>query len=92
MTCQGVGTSRSTTSCKRKSPLHGLEKISSDALLTVQSRGADKSIRYVAEENITPLMGNPPASLMRLAGRYFKRWDEEGARFISNLRDEYPDD
>ncbi|CAN8104832.1 unnamed protein product [Discula destructiva] len=53
---------------------------------------ADKSSRYVAEENIAPLQDRPPESLMRLAGRYFKRWDQESGRFISNMRDEYPDD
>lgn len=30
--------------------------------------------------------------LLRLAGRYFKRWDENEERFVSNLRDQYPDD
>lgn len=65
-------------------------------LLTIMtdctSRASDKSSRYVAEENITPLIGWPPLSLLRLAGRYFKRWDTEEERFISNIRDEYPDD
>jgi F-box protein 21 len=30
--------------------------------------------------------------LMSLAGRFFKRWDQENRVFISNIRDEYPDD
>ena len=33
-----------------------------------------------------------PVSLMSLAGRFFKRWDSEERAFISNIRDEYPDD
>lgn len=53
---------------------------------------ADKSSRYVAEENITPLSGPPPQSLLRLAGRFFKRWDEAAGRFASNMQDEYPHD
>jgi F-box protein 21 len=52
----------------------------------------DKSVRYVAEENIDRLFELPCASLMQLAGRYFKRWDEESRGFVSNIRDEYPDD
>ncbi|KAL1303183.1 hypothetical protein AAFC00_006608 [Neodothiora populina] len=54
--------------------------------------GADKSSRYVAEENIEPLTEPPPPSLMRLAGRHFKRYDSETNMFISNIKDEYPDD
>lgn len=53
----------------------------------------DKGVRYVAEENIeiiTPEL--PPHDLMALAGRHFKRWDKEARRFVSNIRDEYPDD
>ncbi|KAK4549025.1 hypothetical protein LTR36_007481 [Oleoguttula mirabilis] len=52
----------------------------------------DKSIRYVAEENITAVREKPGEGLMGLAGRYFKRWDEGEGRFVSNMRDEYPDD
>ncbi|KAK7750999.1 hypothetical protein SLS62_006984 [Diatrype stigma] len=56
----------------------------------------DKSDRYVAQENIdvTPeVVGDsPPPVLMEMAGQYFKRWDRENIRFISNIRDEYPDD
>lgn len=53
---------------------------------------ADKSSRYVAEENIIPLTDTPPQSLLRLAGRFFRRWDMEEGRFVSNIHDEYPDD
>lgn len=64
------------------------------------SSSADKSIRYVAEENIEPAgipeagaaVHEPPAGLMRMAGRWFKRWDPSIGRFVSNLREEYPDD
>ncbi|KAI9697505.1 MAG: hypothetical protein M1820_007771 [Bogoriella megaspora] len=53
---------------------------------------SDKSTRYVAEENIRIDTGHPSRRLMTLAGRYFKRWDQEKGAFISNVRDEYPDD
>ncbi|KAL6703465.1 hypothetical protein ACN47E_009639 [Coniothyrium glycines] len=54
----------------------------------------DKSIRYVAEENIqlVPAGTSPSEAIMRLAGRHFKRWDAERRIFVSNIRDEYPDD
>ncbi|KAL1958475.1 hypothetical protein VTO42DRAFT_4339 [Malbranchea cinnamomea] len=55
----------------------------------------DKSVRYVAEENIQiihPPLSSLPSVLVNLAGKYFKRWDHESRRFVSNIRDEYPDD
>jgi F-box protein 21 len=52
----------------------------------------DTSIRYVAEENIEIIETGEVDSLKSLAGRYFKRWDSERGRFVSNIRDEYPDD
>ncbi|CZT42417.1 uncharacterized protein RSE6_02323 [Rhynchosporium secalis] len=52
----------------------------------------DASVRYVAEENIEIIEPEVPTSLMSLAGRYFNRWDKERHVFISNIRDEYPDD
>ncbi|KAF2031836.1 YccV-like-domain-containing protein [Setomelanomma holmii] len=54
----------------------------------------DKSVRYVAEENIeTVLRGTEPSeALLLLAGRHFKRWDGDAQVFVSNVRDEYPDD
>ena len=52
----------------------------------------DTSIRYVAEENVDIVEPDVPVSLMSLAGRFFKRWDKERRIFVSNLRDEYPDD
>jgi F-box protein 21 len=54
----------------------------------------DKSVRYVAEENIEPVSPNtePSEAIMRLAGRHFKRWDADAHLFVSNMRDEYPHD
>lgn len=54
----------------------------------------DKSVRYVAAENIEPVGRDtlPSAAIMKLAGRHFKRWDTASHSFVSNLRDEYPDD
>jgi F-box protein 21 len=52
----------------------------------------DKSVRYVAEENITVLEDAPSRELLELAGRYFKRWDDGEKVFVSNIRDEYPHD
>lgn len=57
------------------------------------SRSEDRSVRYVAEENIELLHEKPRAGgLMELAGRYFKRWDEAEKKFASNVLDAYPDD
>jgi len=55
-------------------------------------RADDKSDRYVAEENIVIKEDTPSEVLMDLAGRYFKRWDLELRRFVSNIREAYPDD
>ncbi|KAF2738024.1 F-box domain-containing protein [Polyplosphaeria fusca] len=54
----------------------------------------DKSIRYVAEENIMPVGENvePSEAMLKLAGRHFKRWDDANHVFVSNVRDEFPDD
>lgn len=57
-------------------------------------RAQDKTIRYVAEENVTIVAPDDfefgPA-FPDYAGRYFKRWDRNTHRFISNVMDEYPD-
>ncbi|OJD13888.1 hypothetical protein AJ78_05709 [Emergomyces pasteurianus Ep9510] len=56
---------------------------------------SDKSVRYVAEENIEPIspeISQLPPAFVKLAGKHFKRWDPEVRIFISNIRDEYPDD
>ena len=52
----------------------------------------DSSIRYVAEENIEIIEPELPVSLMGLAGKFFKRWDQKERVFVSNIRDEYPED
>ncbi|KAL5361891.1 Hemimethylated DNA-binding protein YccV like-domain-containing protein [Aspergillus floccosus] len=55
----------------------------------------DRSVRYVAEENIWPTeprLSDMPCDLLETAGKHFKRWDEENHVFISNVKDEYPDD
>ncbi|KAI9680775.1 MAG: hypothetical protein M1817_004215 [Caeruleum heppii] len=53
----------------------------------------DKSVRYVAEENIGVMNPHAPSpTMLQLAGKHFKRWDPVSSRFVSNIRDEYPDD
>lgn len=56
----------------------------------------EESTRYVAEENIKLLTAeellDPPEGLGLIAGRYFKRWDKVEGRYMSNLRDQYPED
>ena len=54
--------------------------------------GEDKAVRYVAQENIEIITPEIPHNLMPLAGRHFKRWDKEIRTFVSNIKDEYPDD
>lgn len=61
-------------------------------LIFILCSADDKSVRYVAEENITVLEDAPTQNLLELAGRYFKRWDEGEKIFVSNIRDEYPHD
>lgn len=56
-------------------------------------RVEDRSTRYVAEENVQIATPNGPTpSLMAIAGQHFKRWDTKSKVFVSNIRDEYPDD
>ena len=56
------------------------------------NRVEDKSVRYVAEENIRIVKPVTPYGLIHLAGKHFKRWDRESRCFVSNIRDEYPND
>lgn len=56
------------------------------------NRVNEKSTRYVAQENIRPVDDEPSDALKLLAGRYFRCWDGENKKFVSNIRDEYPDD
>ncbi|KAK8074117.1 hypothetical protein PG994_005016 [Apiospora phragmitis] len=52
-----------------------------------------RNSRYVAQENILKLTREPTGDIItKIAGRYFKRWDTEGHVFVSNLKEEYPDD
>ena len=55
------------------------------------SRVDDSSVRYVAEDNIEIIHEAGP-ELMALAGQHFKRWDKASRNFVSNIKDEYPDD
>ncbi|GAB7361350.1 hypothetical protein MBLNU230_g1406t1 [Neophaeotheca triangularis] len=52
----------------------------------------DRSSRYVAQENIELLDTYPADTIMRMAGKHFKRYDQEKKMFVSNIKDEYPDD
>lgn len=56
------------------------------------SRVEDGTLRYVAEDNIKVVSTKPGARLRYLAGRHFKRWDAQIGRFVSNIKEEYPDD
>ncbi len=49
-------------------------------------------MRYVAEENVVDLGVDAGAKLISLAGRHFKRWDRVSQTFVSNIKDEYPND
>ncbi|KAK8037338.1 F-box domain-containing protein [Apiospora marii] len=52
-----------------------------------------RNARYVAQENIMKLARAPKGDILtKIAGRYFKRWDVEAQVFVSNLKEEYPDD
>jgi len=52
----------------------------------------DGTVRYVAEENIRPVKPKNVRSLIGLAGKYFKRFDPEEGKFVSNMHVEFPDD
>ncbi|KAL2009271.1 hypothetical protein VTN00DRAFT_7465 [Thermoascus crustaceus] len=48
----------------------------------------DRSVRYVAEENIeiiTPHISELPSSFSMVAGKHFKRWDEQTRTFFAEL-------
>jgi hypothetical protein len=78
-----------TTFCKSRSA----QCLISCVLMTCYS-SCDKATRYVAQENILPITQGkgPSEGILRLAGRFFKRWDKENHIFVSNVKDEYPDD
>ncbi|EWC45053.1 hypothetical protein DRE_06333 [Drechslerella stenobrocha 248] len=53
----------------------------------------DLSVRYVAQENILEQRPTSPGRLAHvLAGKYFKRFNSSEGRFVSNMREEYPED
>lgn len=56
----------------------------------------DETTRYVAEENVKLFrpeeLAGMPEGLAMIAGKYFERWDDQTKRFVSNVRDQYPED
>ena len=72
--------------------VHGSAYLAYRRLISVYFRSDDKSDRYVAEQNIVIKEDKPSGALMNLAGKYFKRWDQKLGRFVSNIREIYPDD
>jgi hypothetical protein len=61
-------------------------------------RVEDESTRYVAEENVNLLLpaemsGDELVNSFPIEiGKYFLRYDAERGEFVSNVRQEYPDD
>lgn len=80
-------TRASTTHCKSALCSHLRQQLTDRT-----ARVEDTSVRYVAEENIEIIEPEVPFTLMSLAGKFFKRWDKENRVFVSNIRDEYPED
>jgi len=58
----------------------------------------DQSTRYVAQENIIPLTPEEftdedvEKTFSMQIGKWFRRFDATTATFVSNVRDEYPED
>ncbi|KAI9809639.1 MAG: hypothetical protein M1825_000071 [Sarcosagium campestre] len=53
----------------------------------------DTTVRYVAQSSIEIVdIQEPSRIMMELAGKYFKRWDRDSRSFVSNMKDEYPED
>lgn len=63
-------------------------------MLTKFRRSGSLSQAQVLQNSIAPLEdGAPiPHELFEIAGLYFKRFDAATRSFISNIREEYPDD
>lgn len=61
-------------------------------LLLNAARVDDGTVRYVAEENISVVHEDPSAGMIAMAGQHFKRWNGTTSAFVSNIKDEYPDD
>jgi F-box protein 21 len=75
------------------SPYMDISAEAADVFSWVSSGGESSApYRYVAEDNILIITPDYPEPLMWVAGRHFKRWDKVMHCFISNVRDEYPDD
>ncbi|KAL7276273.1 hypothetical protein RUND412_000739 [Rhizina undulata] len=52
----------------------------------------DKTCRYIAEENICEMHPERADELSQMAGKWFKRFCKKSRSFVSNIRDEFPDD
>lgn len=53
----------------------------------------DNTIRNLGSNSIMIYEpSHPPDDLLQIAGKFFKRWDTDTRRFISNIKEEYPDD
>jgi F-box protein 21 len=61
-------------------------------ILIVHNSDENNDSRHIAQDNIQILHEMPSEDLLQTAGQYFKRWDEESGKFISNIQDDYPDD
>jgi hypothetical protein len=68
-------------------------------ILTCCYRVDDESTRYVAEENVQLLskaeldtIGEVHERFPIEIGMWFKRYDKEAGRFVSNVKAEYPED
>ena len=63
----------------------------------ILTRAVDGSARHVAEENIANIpeeenIESIVDSFPMEIGQYFLRWDDEAKIFVSNVRDQYPED
>lgn len=60
--------------------------------LTHRKHDIDRMV--VAQDNIQLITDpdNVPESLMRSAGKFFKRFDRETCTFVSNVKEFFPDD
>ena len=49
-------------------------------------------MRYVGEENILVTKEVFPGEFPITVGKWFKCWDGETGKFVSNVKEEYPED
>jgi hypothetical protein len=91
------GISPSTTSCKFGS--RGFPRIESFEADYILRRVDDQSTRYVAQENVILLdkdelnaMGDIVDRFPIEIGMWFRRYDAASGRFVSNIKQEYPED